>query len=77
MEQQSVWLRALGVSSSDWTEGMIVSVRKPWLRNCRVRIQFLAPFPYESFKTLVYGTDYLRDIADTGTPEHEKDHLWK
>jgi len=77
MERQSVWLRPLGVSPSDWTEGIIVSVRKPLFRKCQVRIAFLAPFPYESFKTLVYGPEHLRETAGPQLPEHEQDHFWR
>ncbi len=76
-ERQSVWLRPLGVVPSDWLEGIIVGVRKPWLRKCQLRIAFLAPFPYESFKAMVYGPEDLHDVAVRESPEHEQDHFWK
>jgi hypothetical protein len=77
VDRQSVWLRLIGVSPSDWPEGIIVSVRKPLFRSCQIRIGFVAPFPYESFKTLVFGPDHLHDMADRDRPEHETDHFWK
>jgi len=77
MERQSVWLRPAGLPQSDWPEGVIVSARKPFFRSWQIRIGFLAPVPYESFKTLVFGPDQLEDIADRERPEYEKDHFWK
>jgi hypothetical protein len=76
-EGQPVWLLPLGASTSDWTEGSIVSVRKSLFQGCQVRIRLLAPFPYESFMTLVYGPDHLVEIPRLGRPEHENDHFWK
>jgi len=77
MERQSVWVRPLGVAPSDWAEGIIVSVRKPLFGKSQVRVAFLAPFPYESFKGLVYGPENRRELADSASPEHEQDHFWK
>jgi hypothetical protein len=77
MERQPVWLRPRGFSPGESPEGIIVSVRKPLFRRCQVRIGFLAPFPYESFKTLVFGPDHLHEIAGCELPEHEMDHFWK
>jgi hypothetical protein len=76
-EGQSVWLLPRGLSPSDWAEGIIVSIRKPLLRECQVRIKLLAPFPYESFKTLVHGPDHVRKIDRLEAPEHEQDHFWR
>jgi hypothetical protein len=75
MERRSVWVRPAGVTTGESSEGIIISVRKPFFRNCRVGIAFLAPFPYEAFKALVYGPD--QEIADRELPEHEKDWFWK
>jgi hypothetical protein len=77
MQQQSVWFRTLGVSPSAWTEGIIVAVRKPLFRKCQIRIRFRAPFPYESFRTLVFGPDRLCENANREFAEHEKDHFWR
>ena len=77
MERQSVLLRPLGVSASDWIEGIVVSVRKPLFRKCQIRIRFLASFPYNSFKTLVFGPDRSGELAGPEPLEHEKDHFWR
>jgi hypothetical protein len=77
IQQQPVWFRAMSVPPTDWTEGVIVSVRKAFLRKRQVRIKFRTPFPYESFTTLVCGWDHLCEISDDDTPEHERDHFWK
>jgi hypothetical protein len=77
MKQRSVWFRPLGDPPVDWTEGVIVAARKPWFRKWRIRISFLAPFPYESFRSLVFGPAHLRENADRESPEHEKDHYWR
>jgi hypothetical protein len=76
-EGQSIWLLPRGLAPGDWAEGIIVSIRKPWLRECQVRIKLMAPFPYESFKTLVYGPDHIRENDRLDAPEHEQDHFWK
>jgi hypothetical protein len=76
-ERQSVWLRPRSIATADWTEGVIIAVRKPFVKPCRVRIAFLTHYPYESFKELVYGLDHLRDPLCADAPEHEQDHLWR
>jgi hypothetical protein len=76
-ERQSVWLRPPGVGPDDWTEGIIVAVRKPFLRPCRVRISFLAELPYELYKALAFGAGRPRAAAGSAAPEHEKDHFWR
>jgi hypothetical protein len=76
-EQQKVWLRPAGVSPSDWTEGIVVAIRKPMFRPCQIRIQFLVDLPYDSFKPLVFGEGRQCRPADPDAPEHEKDHYWR
>jgi hypothetical protein len=76
-EQQKVWLRPLGLSVGDWTEGTIVAIRKPMFRPCQIRIRFLADLPYDSFKPLVFGEKPPREPAVGESPEHERDHYWK
>ncbi len=77
LKGQSVWLLPRGLSPGDWSEGVIVSIRKPFLRECQVRIRLLASLPYESFKALVHGPDHEHKIDRVGAPEHEQDHFWK
>jgi hypothetical protein len=76
-EQQKVWLRPLGVSPGDWTEGVLVAARKPFFRPCQVRIRFLNDLPYESFKPLVFGVDKHRPSPAGDRPEHEQDRIWR
>jgi hypothetical protein len=76
-EQQAVWLRPLAVAPSEWIQGVVVSIHKPLFKRCRIRLSFLAPFPYDSYKALVYGADLPRDPLKEQTPEHEQDHHWK
>ncbi len=77
VEQPSVWFRPPSVSRDDWTAGIIVAARKPLFRKWQVRIDFLAPFPHESFRSLVFGPDHPRVILERESPEHEKDHFWR
>lgn len=76
-ERQPVWFRAVGVSPGDWTEGIVVALRKPLFRQGQVRIKFLADLPYDAFKPLAFGTEHLREVAGPGAPDHEKDHFWR
>jgi hypothetical protein len=75
--RQSVWVHPHKESQVGWFEGRIISVRKPLLRQCKVRILFLAPLGYEPFKKLVYGPEYLSDGCPRVAPAHEQDHFWK
>jgi hypothetical protein len=74
--KQPVWFRTSDISPSDWTEAIIIAVRRRLFRRCQIRIEFLADLPYESFKSLVFGTDHARKAADREAPEHERDHFW-
>jgi hypothetical protein len=76
-EQHKVWLRPLGVSSSDWTEGTIVAIYKPLFRRCQIRISFAADLSYEVFKPLVFGEMADHETAAREAPEHEKDDYWR
>ncbi len=75
---QPVWVRSHAATSREWDEGIVLFVRKPFIRRCRIRIAFRVAFPYQSFKTLVYGTEDLDgSIRDGAAPPHERDHYWK
>ncbi len=75
--QQPVAVRSLADSSAEWVAGVVVSVRKPLIKPCRIRIVFREAFPYQLFKKLVYGTEDLRASSHNGGPAHEQDHYWK
>jgi hypothetical protein len=76
-EQQPVLVRAVAASSEDWVEGVVLSIRKPLFKRCRIRIAFRDSFSYESFKKLVYGKEELLDSQPGEIPEHEQNHYWK
>jgi hypothetical protein len=76
-EREPIWFHPRGVSETDWMEGILVGVRKPWFQHPRIRINFLAPFPDDSFRSLVFGSERLREIAVRESPEHEMDHYWR
>jgi hypothetical protein len=75
--KESIWLCPLEVSPRDWAEGIIISANKPFFGSCQLRIRFIADFPYEAFKMLVYGPNKSLEVGRLETPEHEKDHLWR
>jgi hypothetical protein len=75
--RESVWFHSRNASQGEWTEGLIVSARKPLLCKCKIRISFIVPFAYESFKKLVYGIDRVHNDTRKEAPEHERDEFWK
>jgi hypothetical protein len=75
--RESIWFQSRKASLGEWTEGRIVSVRKPLLRKCKISISFAAPFAYESFKKMVYGLEQVENDTRTEAPEHERDNFWK
>ena len=68
MTGQSVWIRPHKASAAAWKEGRVIAVRKPLFGKCKVRISFLVPFEYETFKQLVYGPDYLSNAPHERSP---------
>lgn len=76
-ETQSVWLRPVGIPTSEWAEANIVSIRKRFLGKCQIRIKFVAPLPFEAFKTLVYGPEHATQPEDRDLPDHERDYFWR
>lgn len=56
-----VWFCPPGVSSPDeWIEVNLVSTRKRLFGPREVRVAFRKVFPYEIFKSVVYGPDALK-----------------
>jgi hypothetical protein len=76
VEGQSVQVRSVAASTEEWAEGVVLSVRKPFFKDCRIRIAFRDSFPYQSFKMLVYGSEDFRGLARDHVPPHEQDHYW-
>jgi hypothetical protein len=76
-EKEAIWVRPLAITSGEWTAGIIVSRKKPFLGKDQIRIKFLAPFPYESFQMLVYGPAEAVQDPDSERPEHEREGFWR
>jgi hypothetical protein len=72
---ESIWFKAPASEPGEWAQGIVVSVRKPLLRRCAIRIQFLIPLTYALFRLLVQGPDTAR--PDVDRPDFECDHFWK
>jgi len=73
---ERVCLKALGAATSPVIEGIVVSDVKPFLGKRSIRIRFLAPLSYQTFKMLVYGTEGI-DLNLRDRPVHENDQFWK
>lgn len=73
---ERVWLKALGDITTPVIDGIVVSAVKPFLGKCAIRIRFLAPLPYQTFKMLVYGSEGI-DINLRDRPVHESDQFWR
>jgi len=73
---ERVSLKVLGDVTSPVIDGIVVSSVKPFLGKRSIRIRFLAPLPYQTFKMLVYGTDGI-DMNLRDRPEYENDQFWK
>jgi hypothetical protein len=73
---ESVWLRVLGDITTPVIGGIVVSAVKPFLGKCSIRIRFLAPLPYQTFKMLVYGSEGI-DMNLSDRPDYENDQYWR
>lgn len=73
---ERVWLKAPGVNCTPVIDGVVVSAVKPFLRKCSIRIRFLAPLPFQTFKMLVYGSEGI-DMNLKDRPDYENDQFWR
>ena len=73
---EKVSLKALGDITIPVIDGIVVSAVKPFLGKCSIRVQFLAPLPYQTFKKLVYGKERI-DMNFGDRPVHETDQFWR
>ena len=73
---EQVWLKIPGDISTPVIDGIVVSVVKPFLGRCAVRIRFLEPVSYLTFKRLVYGEEAI-ETNRRELPEHENDQFWR
>ena len=73
---ERVWLKVLGNITIPMIDGIVVSAVKPFFGKCSIRIRFLAPLPYQTFKMLVYGSEVIytnfRNRLD-----YENDQFWR
>jgi hypothetical protein len=74
-EGETVWFCPPGTTPSEWIEAKLVESRRRLLGPRVVRIEFRNPFPYETFKRLVYGPDALsgKTVAEPA-PESQRDY---
>jgi hypothetical protein len=75
---QPVFFCPPGLGNQDeWIEVTVVGARKRLFGAREVRITFRKVFPYEIFKTVVYGPDALRDSeAPKWLPEDAAERDW-
>ena len=72
-----IWYRPVRIANDEWIEATLVSVTKPWLGSCRIRINFSSSFRFETFKAIVYGTPTEAPGSTRVVPEHEAENFWK
>jgi len=73
---ERVWLKSFGNSTTPVIDGIVVSAVKPFLGKCSIRIRFLAPLPYQTFKMLVYGSEEI-DMNLRNRLDYENDQFWR
>jgi hypothetical protein len=73
---EKVWLKALGDITSPVIDGIVISAVRPFLGKCTIRIRFLAPLSFQTFKMLVYGTEGI-DMNLKDRPDYENDQFWR
>jgi hypothetical protein len=73
---ERVWLKVLGDITTPMIDGIVDSAVKPFLGKCSIRIRFLAPLPYQTFKMLVYGSEGI-DMNLRDRPDYENDQFWR
>jgi hypothetical protein len=72
----SIWFGLAGSAPTERIEGILIDARKPFLRECSIRIKFLTPLPYATFRYLVYGPQNARPTRGE-LLEYETDQFWK
>jgi hypothetical protein len=74
-KDQPVWFCPPGTTPSDWIEAKLIESKRRLFGPRVVRLAFRNPFPYETFKQVVYGPDALGGLMSTEpyVPEEERD----
>jgi hypothetical protein len=65
-----------GIEFSEWVPGILIEVKKPFLSDCLVRIRFLEPLSYATFKHLINGPE-PEWVRKNKALEQELDRWWK
>ena len=73
---ETIWFGLAGSQPAERIEGILVDARKPFLRECSIRIKFLTPLPYATFKYLVYGPQDFKP-KEVDRRECETDQFWR
>jgi hypothetical protein len=75
-EDQTVWFCPPGTAPSEWIEAKLIEAKRRLLGPRVVRIAFRNPFPYDTFKNVVYGPDAVGGQVPESTwaPEAERDY---
>ena len=73
---QAVWFCPPGTTPSEWIEARLIESKRRLFGPRVVRIAFLKPFSYETFKHLVYGPDALggQITMDGWVPESQREY---
>jgi hypothetical protein len=71
---QPVWFCPPGTTPSEWIESKLIEAKRRLLGPREVRIVFRIPFPYETFKNVVYGPESCRGRAPAGTRKPGAEH---
>jgi hypothetical protein len=51
----TIWFGLAGSHPAERTEGILIEARRVFLGGYSIRVKFLTPLPYATFKHLVYG----------------------
>ena len=73
---ETIWFGLAGSQPAERIAGILVGARKPFLRECSIRIKFLTPLPYATFTYLVNGPQNF-EPKDVDRLEHETDQFWR
>jgi hypothetical protein len=71
-----IWFGIAGSHPAERIEGILIEARRPFIGGCRVRIRFIEPLPYATFKHLVYGPQGPATNPG-GNPVFETKEFWK
>jgi hypothetical protein len=73
---QPVWFCPPGATPTEWIEATLIESKRRFLGPRVVRIAFSNPFPYETFKDLVYGRNAVGGQVPepSASPESERDY---